>query len=101
MAQFEITSEINGWNYKAKSLYLANSLTGTACSLLSELTDEQLRDYKCLVQKLTARFGLENRAEVFKAQLKASVKEKTESIAELAQAIKKVSRQAYPKCLWM
>ena len=97
LAQFEITSEINGWNYKAKSLYLANSLTGTARSLLSELTDEQRRDYKCLVQKLTARFGSENRAEVFRAQLKARVKGKTESIAELAQAIKKLSRQAYPK----
>ena len=97
LAQFEITSEINGWNYKAKSLYLANSLTGTARSLLSELTDEQRRDYKCLVQKLTARFGSENRGEVFRAQLKACVKGKTESIAELAQAIKKLSRQAYPK----
>lgn len=46
LGQFEITSETNSWNYKAKSLYLANSLTGTARSLLSELTDEQRRDYK-------------------------------------------------------
>lgn len=96
LAQFNITAEINGWNYKAKSLYLANSLTGAARSLLSELTDEQRRDYKSLVQKLTARYGSENRAEVFRAQLKARVKGKNESIAELAQAIKKLSRQAYP-----
>ena len=49
------------------------------------------------MEKLTARFGSENRAEVFRAQLKARVNEKTESIVELAQAIKKLSRQAYPK----
>ena len=96
LAQFNITAEINGWNYKAKSLYLANSLTGNARSLLSELTEEQRKDYDCLVQKLTARYGSENRAEVFRAQLKSRVKGKNESIAELAQAIKKLSRQAYP-----
>lgn len=96
LAQFNITAEINGWNYKAKSLYLANSLTGNARSLLSELTEEQRKDYDCLVQKLTARYGSENRAEVFRAQLKSRVKGKNESIPELAQAIKKLSRQAYP-----
>ena len=87
LAQFNITAEINGWNYKAKSLYLANSLTGNARSLLSELTEEQRKDYDCLVQKLTARYGSKNRAEVFRAQLKSRVKGKNESLAELAQAI--------------
>ena len=52
LAQFDITSEINGWNYKAKSLYLANSLTGTARSLLSELTDEQHRYYNYKAKSL-------------------------------------------------
>ena len=62
LAQFEITTEINGWDYRAKSLYLANSLIGSARSLLNELTSEQRRDYSSLVQKLTARYGSENRA---------------------------------------
>ena len=70
MAQFEITAEINGWDYTAKSLYLANSLDGTARSLLNEVTAEQRRDYKSLVRKLTARYGSENRAEVYRSQLK-------------------------------
>ena len=30
LTQFEITSEINGWDCKSKSLYLANCLTGIA-----------------------------------------------------------------------
>ena len=83
--------------YKAKSLYLANSLIGSARSLLNELTSEQRRDYSSLVQKLTARYGSENRAEVFRAQLKSRIKQKAETIPELAQAIKKLTRQAYPK----
>ena len=97
LAQFEITTEINGWDYRAKSLYLANSLIGSARSLLNELTSEQRRDYSSLFQKLTARYGSENRAEVFRAQLKSRIKQKAETIPELAQAIKKLTRQAYPK----
>ena len=96
LTQFEITSEINGWDYKAKSLYLANSLTGAARALLNELDAEQRRDYKSLVQKLTERYGSENRAEVFRSQLKSRVKAKGESTAELAQAVRKLTRQAYP-----
>ena len=96
LAQFNITTEINGWNYKEKSLYLTNSLTGNARSLLSELTEEQRKDYDTLVQKLTVRYGLQHMAEVYQAQLKSKVKGKTESIVELAQSIRKLSRQGYP-----
>ena len=57
LTQFEITSELNSWNYRAKSLHLANCLTGTARALLNELTADQRRGYKNLVQKLTERYG--------------------------------------------
>ena len=97
LTQFEITSEINGWNYRSKSLYLANSLTGAARALLNELNADQRRDYQSLVQKLTERYGSENRAEVFRSQLKSRVKGKGETTAQLAQAIRKLTRQAYPK----
>ena len=97
LTQFEINSEINGWNLQAKSLYLANSLTGAARALLNELNADQRRDYQSLVQKLTERYGSENRAEVFRSQLKSRVKGKGETTAQLAQAIRKLTRQAYPK----
>ena len=86
--QFEITSEINGWNYRSKSLYLANSLAGAARALLSELNDIQRHDYRCLVHKLKERYSSENRAEVFRSQLKSRVKGKGETTAELSQAIR-------------
>ncbi|MCG8048446.1 MAG: hypothetical protein N0E48_22985, partial [Candidatus Thiodiazotropha endolucinida] len=96
LTQFEITAEINGWNYKAKSLYLANSLTGAARAILNELTSEQRRDYQNLVQKLTERYGSENRAEVYRSQLKSRTKGKGETTAQLAQGVRKLTRQAYP-----
>lgn len=96
LTQFEITAEINGWNYKAKSLYLANSLTGAARAILNELTAEQRRDYQNLVQKLTERYGSENRAEVYRSQLKSRTKGKGETTAQLAQGVRKLTRQAYP-----
>jgi predicted RNA polymerase sigma factor len=37
-----------------------------------------------------------NRAEIFKANLQTRVKRREESISELAQSIKKWTRQAYP-----
>ncbi|MEW8546307.1 MAG: hypothetical protein AB2693_22550, partial [Candidatus Thiodiazotropha sp.] len=55
LIQFEITFEINGWDYKAKSLYLANNLTRAAPALLNELSAEQRRDYKSLVKKTDRR----------------------------------------------
>ena len=90
LAQFEITAEINGC--KTKSLYLANSMTGFVSSLLNKLTAEQRRDYSILVQKLHAQYGSENRAEVFRAQLKSKVMTKWETVPE--QAIKKLTRQS-------
>ena len=96
LSQFEITCEINRWQYREKSLYLANCLTGEARSLLSELDPDGRRDYSTLVEKLTNRFGSVNRSEIFRTQLKSRVRNKGESIPQLAQAVKKLVRQAYP-----
>ena len=96
LSQFEITCEINGWQYREKSLYLANCLTGDARSILSELDHDGRRDYNTLVEKLANRFGSVNRSEIYRAQLKSRVRNRGESIPELAQAVKKLVRQAYP-----
>ena len=96
LAQFELTCEINNWDYKEKSLYLANSLTGEARSVLNEPDHTGRRDYKILVEKLTIRFGSENKSEIYRSQLKTRVKTKTETIPQLATSVKKLVKQAYP-----
>jgi len=92
----EITAEINRWTCDDKSLFLAGSLTGNARSILTEMNGRERRNFLSLVEKLKAWFGNENKAEVFRTQLKTRVRNKGESIPELAQTIRKVTRQAYP-----
>ena len=96
LCQFEITCEINAWKYKEKSLYLANCLTGVARSLLNELDSDGRRDYDTLIEKMRNRFGSVNQSEIYRTQLKSRTRHTGETIQELAQAIKKLVRQAYP-----
>ena len=49
-----------------------------------------------MVEKLQTRYGSENKSEVFRTQLKTRTRSKTESISELAHAVKKMTRRAYP-----
>lgn len=63
LAQFEILTEINDWNFSKKALYLAASLSGAALSVLSELSSSERTDFNLLVRTLKDRFGSEYRAE--------------------------------------
>jgi hypothetical protein len=96
ISQFEIVADLNNWDYRTKSLQLAGHLAKDACGLLGELSPDQRRDYDTLVNALKIRFGSTERSEMFRAKLKTWVKGRDESISELAQAIKKLTRQAYP-----
>ena len=96
LTQFSIIAEINQWNCDTKALHLASCLTGSARSLLSELDSVHRRNFTSLVSALQSRFGTANRAEVYRAQLKNRVRQRNETIPELAQNIRKLTRQAYP-----
>ena len=96
LTQFSIIAEINKWSCDTKALHLASCLTGSARSLLSELDSVHRRNFTSLVSALQNRFGTANRAEVYRAQLKNRVRQRNETIPELAQNIRKLTRQAYP-----
>lgn len=96
LAQFEILAEINNWDCSRKALYLASSLSGNALSVLGELPPTERRNYSLLVEILRNRYGSENRAEVFRSQLQTRVKNKNETMTELAQSVRKLTRKAYP-----
>ncbi|MES9884336.1 MAG: hypothetical protein ABW185_26110, partial [Sedimenticola sp.] len=84
------------WPYGEKGLFLASSLAGNARSILTELSPAEIKDYDILLSKLNARFGSKNRADVFRTQLKTKVRAKGESIQDLAQSIRNLTRKAYP-----
>ena len=96
LTHFNIVAKLNGWNETAKSLHLAGSLTGGARALLNDLDPQKREDYDSLVDVLTHRYGNVNRAAIFKTQLQTRITRKDESIPELAQAIVKLARKAYP-----
>ena len=96
LSHFEILSELNQWDYYTKSLQLASKLSGSALGILAELNETQKRDFNSLVKALRMRFGSLERSEMFRARLKARTRGKNESLSELAQSVKKLTRQAYP-----
>ena len=65
--------------------------------MLTDLNRDQRRDYEALVTALTARFEPSNTAEIYRAQLKGRVRGKVESLTELSQSIRHLTRKAYPK----
>ena len=64
LAQFDIASQINGWDEEEKATFLSTSLTGPALAVLGNLTAEKRTNYKALVSALTARFGSTHQAEL-------------------------------------
>ncbi|KAJ8048488.1 hypothetical protein HOLleu_00827 [Holothuria leucospilota] len=94
--QFELIAELNGWDNYTKAMYLAANLRGEAQGILVDIGAESRRDYYALVTALRARFSPTNQHEVFRIQLKNRQRQKGETLPELGQIIKRLTRQAYP-----
>ncbi|CAC5421214.1 unnamed protein product [Mytilus coruscus] len=92
LTQFNLLAELHNWNSKIKALLLS----GDGQAIINEITEVDCHDFDSLVTSLKNRFGSVNRAEVFRAELQTRVRFKNESLPELAQAIKKLTRRAYP-----
>jgi len=94
--QFELIADLNGWDEATKAIYLAASLQGSAQAILADLDDYARRNYRALTEALSTRFGNEGQTQLFRTQLKHRARGKDESLPELAQAIRRLVRQAYP-----
>ena len=75
---------------------MASSLSGGARSLLNEMSDYDCHNYDSVVEALKSRFGSTHRSEVFGVELQTRVRFRNETLPELAQSIKKLTRRAYP-----
>ena len=91
-----MVAEINNWEVDEKAIHLAVSLQEKARTVLGDLNHSEMRNYKKLTSALVNRFGTENQAEMFRATLRSRHRNKDESLPELAQNIKRLTRQAYP-----
>lgn len=96
LVQFEMIAHLNNWDQSVMATYLAASLRGTAQAVLGDLDMTRRHDYRALVSSLNQRFGSENMTEMFRAVLKTRTRNHQESLPELAQAIRRLVKQAYP-----
>ena len=93
-AQFEIVAKLNNWNDHQKAAYLATSLKGPALAVLGNLAPEDRQKLDVLVVALKNRFGTSHQTELSK--FKNRVKQREESLPELAEDIERLSRLSYP-----
>ena len=96
LVHFEMISQLNNWDDVTKAMELATSLRGVAQGVLSDMRPETRCSYRHLVSALANRFQPENQSELYRAQLKNRIRQKGESLTELAQDIKRLTRLAYP-----
>ncbi|KAJ8048662.1 hypothetical protein HOLleu_01064 [Holothuria leucospilota] len=94
--QFELISELNGWDLVTKGMQLATSLRGNALAVLGDLDSHKRRNYESLVDALTRRFGSKNQTELHRVELKNKQRKKGETLPELAQSVRRLSKLAYP-----
>ncbi|XP_072030206.1 uncharacterized protein [Amphiura filiformis] len=95
LAHFEIVCELNAWP-DVKAAFLATSLRGAALAVLSDLEEHSRYHYPALINALDRRFNSENKAELNKTLLKKRTREKGESLPELAQNLRRLTKYAYP-----
>ena len=88
-AQFDLVAILNGWNEETKALELATNLR-------ADLDPDQRYHYESLVSALSARFEPDYQADMYLAQIRNRTRQKSESLPELGQAIKRLARYALP-----
>ena len=94
--QFNVITEMNGWQEHQKAAYLASSLTGTALNVLGNLPFEKRHEFKSLVAALETRYGTAHRTDLARAGFKNRIKQKDESLHALAEDIERPARCSYP-----
>ena len=78
------------------AIFFASSLSGPAQAILTDLDGDSRREYYALIGAVSLRFRTGAKKELLRSQLRNRVRGKEETLPELAQAIQRQIRQAYP-----
>ena len=93
LGQFESCATWNGWNDKQKAQQLFMCLRGRARGVIRQKDEWQKITYQELVGRLEAIFS--GQSEVYLAQLRGRQQQPQESVQDFAQAIRKLTDDAY------
>ena len=97
LVQFDMIALKNKWDDETKAYELATSLKGEARGIISDMDPIMRLNYTYLVNELTTRFEPTNQDNMYKAQMNSIFRKQGQSLPELAQEIKRITRLAYPK----
>ena len=75
---------------------MATSLKGVAQGVVTDLEPDKRLNYQYLVGALTSRFEPANQTNLYRTQLNALQRKPGQSLPEMAQEIKRITRLAYP-----
>ena len=95
LIQFELVAEMNRWTDSTKALELATSLRDDAVSVLGELSLEDRRQYRCLVDAISRRYEPVNLSEMYRNELKYRRRQPNETLNALALHIKQLIQRSY------
>ena len=93
---FELCAELGKWTSREKALTLAASLRGQAQFYFVTLSAEERCKYDFLVRKLGERFGRARQQPIWMSRLESRQRLPDESIAQLADDIRRITQRAYP-----
>ena len=94
---FEACADVNKWDNNEKAKFLAVSLTGQAREQLQGVSLIGRRAYEKLVGRLQKRYGPGGHTRLHRSNLRARRQRENEGLRELGQAIRVLTRQAYPQ----
>ncbi|CAG2208389.1 unnamed protein product [Mytilus edulis] len=97
--QLRLTEQVvgkNKWDNGMKAYELATSLRGVAQGIVTDIEPAKRLNYDYLVSALTSRFEPANQVNMYKVQMNSIYRKPSQTLPEMAQEIRRVTRQAYP-----
>ena len=94
LAKFDNCRRYNKWSPDECAVFLRDSLTGTACQVLWEISPQAGHDE--IVTLLRNRFGNSNQMERYRAELNARRRKRGESAQAVYQDVKRLMALGFP-----
>ncbi|CAC5426694.1 unnamed protein product [Mytilus coruscus] len=96
LVQFEMVAAVNNWDDHTKAYELTTNLRGIAQGIVTEIEPFKRFDYTYLVSALTSPFEPVNQENMYKVQMNSYYIKSGQTLPEMAQDIRRISRLAYP-----
>jgi len=95
LRHFDRCAVVNEWDAEESALFLSAALRGEAQKVLHGMSDDDCRNYRKLVARLEARYGVETQKELHQARLTNRRQQDGESLKSLAADVRDLCSLAY------